>query len=260
MRVLLALPPDIHTLEIYRSLGLKAPPLGLAYIAAILERAGHKVRILDSPTLEVTTSDFIREVKSWGPDVVGLSVLTPTAPKAYRAIRLIKELYPHLPVVVGGPHPTFMYEEALKMGADVVVLGEGELTSLELMNTIEEHGLNVDALERVRGIAFLKEGRPVITPPRPLIRDLDSIPWPARHLLPMERYTLFNKPIKAAHIMAIYFGVESGSQRTLNRVGKGIRLEQAVRVFQWVKELKGVAVGSFILGFPWETLDEMRRT
>ncbi|MCC6062640.1 MAG: radical SAM protein [Desulfurococcales archaeon] len=59
---------------------------------------------------------------------------------------------------------------------------------------------------------------------------------------------------------AIYFGVESASQETLDKIGKKITIEQAVKVFQWVKELKGFASGSFILGFPWETIDDMRKT
>lgn len=58
----------------------------------------------------------------------------------------------------------------------------------------------------------------------------------------------------------MYFGVESANQETLNRIGRGTSLEQAVRVFRWKRELGGHAMGSFILGFPWETVGDMRRT
>ena len=360
MRILLTLPPDIHDLEIYRITGMNAPPLGLAWIAAVLEEEGHKVKILDTPTLRLNTKEFITKVKEWKPDVIGISLQTPTAPRGYRAIAILKELLPDVPIVVGGVHPTFMYEEALNHGADVVVRYEGEYTMLELVNVIERYGLNEERLKNIEGIAFrARDGKVIVTKPRPLIRDLDELPPPARHLLPMDKYTLFNKPIKIAHIMAsrgcpygcsfcitsyfwgrrirfrsakkvvdeiedvvnkygaktvvftddeltvnrkfiydlirelkerglditfacgsrvdhvnkellkflydngctaIYFGVESASQNTLDKIGKRIRIEQAIKVFRWVKELKGFASGSFILGFPWETLNDMKET
>ncbi len=359
-RVLLTLPPGIHRLEIYRTLGMKAPPLGLAWIAAVLEEAGHEVRILDTPTLEMGEEEWLREVKSWRPDVVGISMLTPTAPRGYRAAKLLKRELPDVVLVAGGQHPTFMYREALENGFDVVVRGEGEETMLELVNVVEERGLDEGALREVRGIAFRgRDGRVIVTPARPPIRELDRLPWPARHLLPMHLYTLFGKPIPVAHVMAsrgcpygciycstsyfwgrrvrfrspadvaeevrhlidkyhvkylvftddeltlnrfyvrelihefrergidipfacgarvdhldreflgflaksgcvaLYVGVESASQETLDKIGKRIRVEQAIRVFQWRREVGIGMTASFILGFPWETLEDMRRT
>jgi B12 binding domain. len=90
MRVLLAVPPGIDKLELYKVLGLKAPPLGLAWIAAVLEMAGHKVRVIDSPTEGVDLKTFINEVESWSPDVVGITSITPTIYKAYDAAKAIK--------------------------------------------------------------------------------------------------------------------------------------------------------------------------
>ena len=360
LKVLLTLPPDIHDLEIYRITGMKAPPLGLAWIAAVLEKAGYRVKILDTPTLEMDLNKWLDEVRAWKPDIVGVSMLTPTAPRGYRAIRLLKQLYPDIIVVAGGPHPTYMYEEAIKNGVDVVVRGEGEYTTLELVKTIEEYGLDGRALRSVKGIAFRGEdGKVIVTPPRPPILNLDELPWPARHLLPMDKYTLFGKPIRIAHFMAsrgcpygciycitsyfwgrrirfrsarnvadeiqyvvekykpqyivftddeltvgrkfvydlvkelkergidlpfscgarvdhltrsyleflyrnncaaLYVGVESANQETLNRIGKKITIEQVKRVFQWKKELNGFMAASFILGFPWETIDDMKKT
>ncbi len=359
MKVLLSLPPGVHRLEIYRIMGMKAPPLGLASIAAVLEQAGYKVRIIDSPTLEIEEDEWLQEVKSWSPDVVGLSLLTPLAPRGYRAIRRLKEEMPDVPVIVGGPHPSFMYEEAISNGADIVVRGEGEITTLEVVKTLEARGLDREYLKKINGIAFRSNGKITLTPPRPPIRNLDELPWPARHLLPMEKYTLFGKPIRVAHVMAsrgcpygciycttsyfwgrmvrfrsarnvadeieylvdkynvkyiafaddelainkrfirefvremkergldlpfacgarvdhvnkefmkflfdnncvtLYFGVESASQRTLDKIGKRITVEQIMKAFQWKKELRGFAVGSFILGFPWETIDDMKKT
>ncbi|MFP3211945.1 MAG: radical SAM protein [Thermoproteus sp.] len=359
MRVLLAVPPGIDKLELYKVLGLKAPPLGLAWIAAVLEMAGHKVRVIDSPTEGVDLKTFINEVESWSPDVVGITSTTPTIYKAYDAAKAIKEYDKDLPVIMGGPHVTFMYEEALSNGVDVVVRGEGEYTTLELVNTMEKAGLDAERLKSIRGLAFRRGGEIVRTPDRPPIRNLDELPPPARHLLPMDKYTLFGKPIRIIHAMAsrgcpygcsycstsyfwgrmiryrsaeavadeiedavnkyktnivvftddeftlgkrfvydflreirergldisfscgsrvdtidrdmmaklkehgctaLYFGVESGSQDTINRVGKNITLEQANRVFQWAKEINIDHVGSFIIGFPWETIDDMKNT
>ena len=359
-RVLLTLPPDIHKLEIYKVTGIKAPPLGLAWIAAVLEEKGHKVKIIDSPTLELGWSDWLREVKSWHPDVVGFSMLTPTAPKGYKAAKMLKEeMGEDLPIIAGGVHVTPMYEEALNNHIDVVVLGEGEQTTAELIEVVGRHGLNREKLREVKGLAFKDGSRTVVTGVRPFIEDLDSLPWPARHLLPMDKYTLLNKPIRLAHAMAsrgcpygctycitsyfwgrrvrfrsaksvadevehlvdkykvgqivftdddltvnrrfvyelvkelrsrgidipfscgsrvdhvdkeyleflykngcnaLYFGVESASQETIDRIGKKIRLDQTVRVFRWVREVGGFAAGSFILGFPWETIEDMKRT
>ena len=361
LRVLLALPPDIHSLEIYRITGMKAPPLGLAWIAAVLEKAGYRVKIVDSPTLEMSTEQWLHEVLSWKPDVIGLSMLTPTAPRGYRAVKLLREkLGDDVLIIAGGPHPTFMYREALENGVDVVVRGEGEYTTLELIEVYDKYGYDVERLKHVRGIAFRdKEGRIRLNLDRPMILNLDELPWPARHLLPMDRYTLFGKPIRLAHIMAsrgcpygcmycitsyfwgrrirfrsaqnvadeieyvvskykseyivfaddeltagrkfvyelvaelrkrgidlpfacgarvdhltrnyleflyknnctaIYVGVESANQATLDKIGKKITIEQVKRAFQWKKELGGFMAGSFILGFPWETIEDMKRT
>ena len=346
-------------MEIYKVTGMRAPPLGLAYIAAVLERAGHKVKIVDSPTRRLTMKEWIAEVKEFDPDVVGISMMTPLAPKGYAAAKAVREELPDAVLVAGGSHPTYMYDEALDAGFDFVVRGEGEYTMLELVSRLEDRGKDPEAFKDVKGLAFRAGGRTVGTPDRPLIENLDTLPWPARHLLDMDKYTLFNKPIRIAHVMAsrgcpygciycitsyywgrryryrsaknvadeieflvdkyrvqhiaftddeftanwkfvrefvselksrnlnvtfscgarvdhvnkdlmkllydngctaLYFGVESASQETLNRIGKKITVEQAKRVFQWKKELGGFATGAFILGFPWETVDDMKAT
>ena len=203
LRVLLTLPPGIHKLEIYKIAGIKVLPLGLAWIAAVLEKLGHKVKIIDTPTLEMETKDWLIEVKSWHPDIVGFSMLTLTAPKRYQAAKILKEeLGKNFPIYAGGVHVTPMYKEALNNNIDVVVLGEGELTTAEFINVVEKHGLDKEKLKSVKGLAFKDNSRIITTGQRPLIHNLDSLPWPARHLLPMDKYTLFGKSIRVAHVMA----------------------------------------------------------
>jgi magnesium-protoporphyrin IX monomethyl ester (oxidative) cyclase len=175
MRILLALPPNIHDLEIYRVGGINAPPLGLAYIAAVLENAGYSVRVVDSPTLRLTDRGFIEIVKEFKPDVIGFSLLTPMAVKGYEMAKRLKELFPDIVLVAGGPHPTSMYGEALSNGFDVVVRFEGEYTILELVKALERHGLSKDVLKSVDDIAFKDgEGNIIVTNSRKPIEKFAS--------------------------------------------------------------------------------------
>ncbi|MEM1983082.1 MAG: radical SAM protein [Sulfolobales archaeon] len=360
MRILLALPPETHHLEVYSILGAYTPPLGLAWIASVLEKAGHKVKIVDSPTMKLSIKDFIREVRTWSPDIIGFSIITPTALKSYDTVKLLKKYLKDVPIICGGPHPTFMYDEALAAGFDVVVRGEGELTTLELVNTIERLGFPNNELKNIKGIAFKdRGGNHVVTMPRELIHDLSKLPWPAHHLLNMDAYLMFSKSIRVAHVIAsrgcpygcifcstsyfwgrrirfrpakdvaeevkflaerykvkrvafmddeltasrafmnefineikqhkldlefscgsrvdhvdrellnnmkaagfnaIYFGVESSSQTSLDKIGKRIRIDSVIKAFKLVKELGLYHVGTFILGFPWEKIEDMEGT
>ncbi len=238
MKVLLAVPPGIDKLELYKVLGLRAPPLGLAWIAAVLERAGHKVRIIDSPTEGIDLRAFMGEVKSWQPDVVGITAITPTVYKAYETIKAIKEYDRDLPVIMGGPHATFMYEEALSNNVDVVVRGEGEYTTLELINVVEKYGLDPPHLKAIRGLAF-KDGDQVIkTPDRPPIRNLDELPPPARHLLPMDKYTIFGKPIRIVHVMASRGGARTAVPSAQHHTSGGVGWLGIGRLRPWLMRLR----------------------
>jgi len=160
LRVLLALPPDVHHLEIYKVTGMRAPPLGLAYIGTVLEQAGHKVKIIDSPTRKLTLKDWLAEVKSFSPDIVGVSMMTPLAPKGYLAAKALRQEMPDVPLVAGGTHVTYMYDEALDAGYDVVVRGEGEYTMLELVDVLERRGLDREALKSLRASRSGTRARP----------------------------------------------------------------------------------------------------
>ena len=96
---------------------------------------------------------------------------------------------------MGGNHLTFNYQEMLEKDyVDLVVMGEGEYTMLELVQTLEEGG----DLKNVKGIAY----QDVVTPPRPLIEDLDELPFPARHLLPMDHYKILNMKLHTATLIS----------------------------------------------------------
>ena len=125
----------------------------------------------------------------FSPDIIALTALTPTIGKALETAEYSRGICKDATIVMGGYHPTFNYGDILEYDfVDVVIIGEGEQTLLDLTKTIEDGR----PLSDVKGIAF----EDVITPQRPLIKDLDSLPLPARHLLPMDSYKLLNMDTK----------------------------------------------------------------
>jgi len=171
-------------------------PDGLACIATTLRRAGHEVVVhmreekIDKNGFDWDAAD--REFRGWlqefRPEVVGLSVNTPGVPEGCAFAALAKELCGrHVLVVAGGPHPTALPEGLLGEcpSIDVAAVGEGELTMAELA----EKGPSPS----VAGIVFRDGERLVRTPPRPLVRDLDTLGPPAYDLFDMDYYTRPNR-------------------------------------------------------------------
>ncbi len=155
-------------------------PLGLGYLAAVLEGAGHEVEIYDA----VVEMEPLGRVLDRGKfDLVGVTAVTPLIYEAWEVAAQAKER--DAVTVLGGPHPTLLPDESLERpGVDIVVRGEGEETIVELAQALEEGS----DLEGVQGISFKKETA-VHNPSRPLPEDLDSLPFPAHHLLKIEGYT-----------------------------------------------------------------------
>jgi anaerobic magnesium-protoporphyrin IX monomethyl ester cyclase len=180
MRVMLIQPPTRSTIKALT--GATSPPLGLAYIASKLEAEGHEVRIVDSLAMGYDLADLEGELRAFEPELVGVTATTPMIYDAYGVARLAKGVNPDCTVAVGGPHASFTAAETLSEcgSIDVVVRGEGELTMAELASGEE--------LSRIRGIAYRDDGRIRQTADRELVRDLDDLPPPAYHLLPMRRY------------------------------------------------------------------------
>jgi len=163
------------------------PPLGLAYIASVLEIAGHDVKILDEQVNPTTREQLAQIVTSYRPDVVGVSCMTVSMPYAFENAAIIKDACPDALVVFGGPHPTALPAETLaNPNVDVVAMGEGKFLMRDLCAALES-GRDLSSVD---GIVYKKNGQVYSTPRRPLIADLDSIPFPARHLLPTEKYQL----------------------------------------------------------------------
>ncbi len=176
MNVLMINPP---TSNLYAKLAANLPPLGLAYLAAVLREAGHRVRIVD---LGVERRG-LQGIDLASFDLVGISADTPRFPAAVAVAKEVKKW--GRPVVMGGYHATYMDKETLETGVvDYVVRGEGEETLLNLVNALESgyHVKNVAGISYAEGNSIIRTGR---TNPAD---NLDRLPIPARDLLPLSRY------------------------------------------------------------------------
>lgn len=159
------------------------PPLGLAYIAATLIQHGHKCEILDGVATQISIADIVKKAKDF--DVIGITSISTYVVRVIEIIRALRDAKVIAPIIVGGPHATILPESLLRNGADFAVIGEGEFSTLELINKLSAG----DNVECVTGIAYLDiSGNLIKTPKREIIADLDTVPLPARDLLPMHLY------------------------------------------------------------------------
>jgi anaerobic magnesium-protoporphyrin IX monomethyl ester cyclase len=159
--------------------------LGLGYLAAVLEKNQYKVDVIDCQVLKLSYEEFKSELSKRQPNIVGITSTTLTYKPGLQIAKIAKEVCPNCLTVMGGPHVTFWDNEALQEcpELDVIVRKEGEYTLLELAQKVEAGKSFGDVL----GITYRKDGEIIRTPDRPYIEDLDSLPFPARHLWPMER-------------------------------------------------------------------------
>ena len=165
---------------------ISVPPLGLAYIAAVLEEDGFTVRLACMPGERLKRADLEALLRREQPQLIGITSMVNTYNNGLRIASIARRLCPGAAIVMGGPHASFLGEETLAGGqVDAVCRFEGELTMLELAR----HYLRGEGrLEEIRGIVYRKDGRTKATPERPFIEDLDELPLPARHLLQLESY------------------------------------------------------------------------
>lgn len=170
-----------------------SPPLGLAYAAAACEAAGATVRIFDFIVSKYSPEKLAHILDTFRPDVVGAGSVTMNYHQAERIIRDARRLRPSVITMMGGPHVSFDIEGTFRTcpELDLIVKGEGEQTLQELIPVIDER----KAWHTVKGIAFQEDGGIVVTEDRELIHDLDGLPLPARHLLPISRYLALGYPV-----------------------------------------------------------------
>ncbi len=177
MKILLISPKGSN---IYAKMEVGLPPLGIAYLAAVIREKGHEVQLIDRSIKqgELVPEDFAPY------DLVGISADTPRYPEAVEIASIAKKAGKM--VVMGGYHVTFLDKEALETGVvDIVVRGEAEEIMVNMLDALEQGS----DLSKVKGLTFIQDGRLVRTPVAPPPRNLDAMPFPARDLLPMDKYS-----------------------------------------------------------------------
>lgn len=216
MKILFINPPNSVEVGIDFDINVYQP-IGLASVAAVLEKEGHKVAILDALAegfpqewvqdgrrgIGLSYPEIQERIENFNPGVVGLSV--PFSFQSYEAHRVavaVKKVNPKVVTMVGGAHATIQPEEVLAdRNVDFVVLGEGEDVTLTLIQALES-GKDATSLT---GLAYRKEdGSVIVNQRREVIRDLDRLPFPARHLLPMEKYFAAARRVRVTEGLAAY--------------------------------------------------------
>jgi anaerobic magnesium-protoporphyrin IX monomethyl ester cyclase len=176
MRVLFINPPAKN---FYSELGINLMPLGIGYLAAVLQKEGHDVSALDLETDPEKENDIDFE----NYDLVGISSDTPRFNSAIELGRRARRS--GKPVVMGGYHTTFLDEEPIdKNAADFVLRGEAEYSMAELANKLEKNG----NLDEIPGLTYQPNGKIIRTGAAPLIQDLDGLPFPLRSIFPTDKY------------------------------------------------------------------------
>jgi len=207
-------------------------PLGLLSIAAVLEKAKHNVKIFDfvkQPSWKIIEN----QIHTYAPDIVGIKCDTIARINALRLAKLAKKINPKTVTILGGPHASAQYEHLLRSRfVDIVAIGEAEETIKELVDAISTKR----SLKSVKGIAFKNGGGK--TKDRPLIKDLDSIPIPAYHLLDFNIYK-DNRNRYDFHIMTSRGCPFSCQFCDVPIVwGKMFRQHSVERIIKEIKELK----------------------
>lgn len=334
-------------------------PLGLGYIAAMLAKRSLRVGVVDAWAENLSAAEVAERVKKFGPEVVGISVLSPNYQAAASLLGPVRSAVPDCKIVLGGPHPSALPEDTLWENSeiDAAVVGEGDMTMLELVRVFQDGG----DLGCVDGIAFRKGAEVVLNKARNPVKDLDSLPFPARGIFPIGKYrthppygrktpymslittrgcpykcafcsnSVFGRsyrgaspkkvadelehlkkgfgvrevhfydddfPLNFKRAMAICdeimqrgididwsctaradnvsaellknmkrsgcwlisYGVESGDQEMLDRMRKAVTIEQIEEAFRLAREAGIGTLGYFMVGFPGETRQTIRKT
>ncbi|MBN1254714.1 MAG: B12-binding domain-containing radical SAM protein [Deltaproteobacteria bacterium] len=182
MKVLLVNAPPLKKLGV---IGQMYPPLGILYLAAYARKylKDLKIRVIDGYQEDSRT--LVEKIRKFDPEVLGVSFTTPASTGAYNIINAVKQENNTIYVVAGGAHATALPEEVLERSkTDMVVIGEGEISFFEILEHISED----KETNSVLGTMLWENGRIKRNPPRPLIKDLDTIPFPARDLLDIQKY------------------------------------------------------------------------
>ncbi|MQY62129.1 radical SAM protein [archaeon] len=170
-----------------------------------ISTAGFQVELLDNYLLKKPIEDVKQEVKRLAPEMLGMTCGSVTYRRCIETAKAVKEVLPACKVVVGGWHPSYLPESMLQHPAiDYVVMGEGERAIVELAKSITK-GEDDSAIAKISGLAY-RRGEKITKNAPTFISDLDQVPFPARHLLPMHLYSremeyLSVKPVDTMNVI-----------------------------------------------------------
>lgn len=254
MKILLLRPYSVVFTKPYFT---SKPPLNLACLSAYMKHQGHEVKIQDY-SLSPDHSSLREILNSYKPDLIGINAYTPNVLDGFELAVAIKAVYPGKPVVMGGPHSTSMPEETLEAcsALDYIVIGEGEATFLDLCVTLQK---KADVC-KVSGICYRFNGSVVRSEPRPLIEDLDSLPFPDResiaHYYRETRMFDHNLKLPLSQIMDVItsrgctdFCTFCTVHRAYAEKGRSLRLRSAANVLSEISQARekfGVKHVSFL--------------
>ena len=216
-----------------------APSIGLARLASIVIRAGHDVQVIDAYSDRLSVAQCLKIIEEEKPDIVGISVLTPSAVFAEALSRQIRTLAHPATIIMGNVHASFFAETYIQDKiADVVVSGEAEDIFSRLLTAVEQ-GRPLDDID---GITFRDHDAIRRTEPTPTSVDLDSLPWPAWELFPYHKYGLL--PFVTIKKPALLIEGSRGcpfncSFCCLKNLGRGYRKRSAVSIvdeMDWLVE------------------------
>jgi anaerobic magnesium-protoporphyrin IX monomethyl ester cyclase len=215
-------------------------PLGLAYIAAFLEKNNFKVDVLDADALKMPEEEMEKYLLSLPeePAIVGVTMMTAGFYAGKKTIETVKRVLPKSIIITGGNHVSALPEETLKeiSELDFAVKGEGEITMLELVKALENKG----DFKNIKGIYYRENGQIIATSPRELITDLDSLPLPAREKFPLDKYKthppygLKNPYMHMITSRGCPYGCAYCSKSVFGRI---LRMRSAINVVDEIEEL-----------------------
>jgi anaerobic magnesium-protoporphyrin IX monomethyl ester cyclase len=229
--------------------------LGLGYLAAVLEKNNYKVDVIDCQVLRLSPEDFRSEISKRKPNIVGFTSSTLTYKSAMKLVKIAKEACPNCITIAGGPHVTFWDDKALQEcpELDIVVRREGENTMLELVQRIEAE----KPYQEILGITCRKDGKILQNPDRPYIEDLDSLPFPARHLWPMEKFREFEDVLYLTTSRGCVYWCEFCT--TVRMHGRKYRMRSPKNVVDELEELyKTYGISKFTFCDDAFTVDQPR--
>lgn len=188
--------PPITSKERYGAIGgggTYMPPIGIGILAAITRREGYETRILDCETLQLSQEQAVQNILDFAPDFIGISATTLSIFSAAKLAKEIKKKQNNIKIIVGGPHITAVPEHTLNLfpEIDVAVIGEGEITIVELLRGMDQE----TDLSKIEGLVYRKNNSLINTGRRKYIENLDEeVPFPAWDLFP-DLTTTYRPPV-----------------------------------------------------------------